>query len=205
VLDMSMKIDEYGSFTMRVYCKTNAFPFGVISFSFLNSSINVRLCYLVFYGQVLRYQRLCIFRKDFADWYKMLAEKLIARGYNRGSLDGQFCKVVDKYSVEFQKWDSPVNTSIWFNQIHNPDLVLPNPQLTQLTQHGPDIPQMTHDNKTNNQPPVEALTTAQIFSATPSASACTLSASASSASGSASGSRLATSSAFAFEKWLCNL
>ena len=88
----------------------------------------------------------------------MLAEELIGRGYNRGSLGSQFCKVVGKYSAEFQKWQVPVNISAWFDQILNPspNTNRPDPQIprhvptspnnnqpdSQITQHGP-----------NNQPP----------------------------------------------------
>ena len=158
VLDMNVKIDEGGSFITKVYCKTDTFPFDVISLPFLDSNINVKLCYLVFYGQILRYQRLCSFRADFEDRSRMLAGELIGRGYNKGSLGSQFCKVVGKYSAEFQKWQVPVNISAWFNQILNPspNTNQPDPQIprhvptspnnnqpnSQITQHGP-----------NNQPP----------------------------------------------------
>ena len=91
----------------------------------------------------------------------MLAEELVGRGYNRGSLRSQFCKVVGKYSAEFQKWQVSVNMSAWFDQILNPspNTNRPDPQIprhvptspnnnqpnSQITQHGP-----------TNQPPTLA-------------------------------------------------
>jgi hypothetical protein len=121
VLDMSVVIDEGNSFITKVYCKTDTFPFDVISLPFLDSNINVKLCYLVFYGQILRYQRLCSYRVDFEDRCRKLAGELIGRSYNKDSLGVQFCKVVGKYSAEFQKWQIPINISTWFNRILNPD------------------------------------------------------------------------------------
>jgi hypothetical protein len=47
------------NYVTKVYCKTDDFPFHIISLPFLESNISNKLCYLVFYGQVLRYQRLC--------------------------------------------------------------------------------------------------------------------------------------------------
>ena len=117
VLDMSVSINRDGSFVTKVYCKTDAFPFGVISLPFLDSNINPRLCYLVFYGQVLRYQRLCSFRGDFEDRVRILADELLNRGYNRRKLGHQFCRVIGKYMAEFQKWQVPINISNWFNHI----------------------------------------------------------------------------------------
>ena len=117
VLDMSVSINRDGSFVTKVYCKTDAFPFDVISLPFLDSNINPRLCYLVFYGQVLRYQRLCSFRGDFEDRVRILADELLNRGYNRGKLGHQFCRVIGKYMAEFQKWQVPINISNWFNHI----------------------------------------------------------------------------------------
>jgi hypothetical protein len=144
VLDMNVKIDEGGSFITKVYCKTDTFPFGVISLPFQDSNINVKLCYLVFYGQILRYQRLFSFRADFEDRSRMLAEELIGRSNNRGSLGSQFCKVVGKYSAEFQKWQVSVNMSAWFDQILNPS--------TNTNQPDPQIPRHVPTSPNNNQP-----------------------------------------------------
>jgi hypothetical protein len=47
VLDMDVNIIE-NRFVTKVYCKTDYFPFDVISLPFLESNINGRLCYLVF-------------------------------------------------------------------------------------------------------------------------------------------------------------
>ena len=116
VLDMEVRI-ESGSISTRVYCKTDKFPFNVISLPFLESNLDSKICYRVFYGQVIRFQRLSTFREHFEGRTKFLADILIARGYRRDYLQKQFCKAVSKYISEFQKWTLPLDISSWFLQI----------------------------------------------------------------------------------------
>ena len=42
---------------------------------------------------------------------------LIARGYNRNRLKNQFSKAVNKYIIEFYKWDVPSDLQLWFDRI----------------------------------------------------------------------------------------
>ena len=116
VLDMVVEIKE-GSIYTKVYCKTDHFPFNVISFPFLDSNIDDKICYRVFYGQILRFQRLSSLKGDFEERAKYLADVLINRGYKVKLLQKQFCKVTEKYRAEFQKWLVPSNSVTWFNQI----------------------------------------------------------------------------------------
>ena len=99
VLDMDVKIVE-GSIVTRVFCKTDMFPFSVISLPFLNSNLDSGLCYRVFYGQVIRFQRLCSFRSGFEERTKFLAGILMQRGYKKGRLQGQFCNKLVVGSME---------------------------------------------------------------------------------------------------------
>ena len=64
VLDMEVNIDN-GVIDTKVYCKTDHFPFDVISLPFLSSNLDNGICYRVFYGQIIRFQRLTSYRKDF--------------------------------------------------------------------------------------------------------------------------------------------
>ena len=116
----------------KVFCKTDLFPFGVISLPFLESNLDRGLCYRVFYGQVIRFQRLCTFRSGFEERTKFLADILILRGYGRKRLGLLFCKAVEKYIGEFQKWALPINFSLWFSSI----LVLNTSSVSQDNQSG---------------------------------------------------------------------
>ena len=116
VLDMEVRL-EGGNVSTRVYCKTDKFPFDVISLPFLESNLDSRICYRVFYGQVVRFQRLSTFREHFEERVKFLADILLARGYKRVFLQRQFCRAVGKYISEFQKWALPLDISAWFLQI----------------------------------------------------------------------------------------
>ena len=119
VLDMVAEIRD-GSVITRVYCKTDHFPFEVITLPFLDSNIDTGICYRVFYGQIIRFQRLSTFRSDFEDRTKFLADILLDRGYEMRLLRRQFCKAIDKYTSEFQKWALPLDLAGWFRQIIRP-------------------------------------------------------------------------------------
>ena len=104
---MVAEIQE-GRIVTKVYCKTDHFPFQVISLPFLDSNLDTNICYRVFYGQVIRFQRLTTFKIDFEDRVKFLATILITRGYKLNLLQKQFCKAVCNYTSEFQKWALPL-------------------------------------------------------------------------------------------------
>ena len=76
MLDMEVKI-ETGNINTKVFCKTDIFPFHVISLPFLESNLDLRICYKVFYGQVVRFQRLCSLLRDFEERTKLLLVTLL--------------------------------------------------------------------------------------------------------------------------------
>ena len=118
VLDMVAEIKEGRIFT-KIYCKTDHFPFEVISLPFLESNLDTNICYNVFYGQIVRFQRLTSLKEDFEARVKFLANILIKRGYNKNFLRKRFTKAIDKYGFEFQKWSLPLDLKSWFFQIVN--------------------------------------------------------------------------------------
>ena len=106
-------------FLLRFFCKTDHFPFNVITLPFLESNLDTRICYNVFYGQVVRIQRLTSLREDFESRVNFLASILIRRGYDKKLLQKQFCRAINKYTAEFQKWSMPLDLRSWFLQIIN--------------------------------------------------------------------------------------
>ena len=116
VLDMVAEIKD-GRISTKVFCKTDHFPFEVISFPFLESNLDTRICYNVFYGQVIRIQRLTSLMEDFEQRVKFLADILIKRGYDSSILQKQFSRAINKYTKEFQKWSIPHDLKYWFSQI----------------------------------------------------------------------------------------
>ena len=116
VLDMQVKL-EGGNIITKVFCKTDVFPFHVISLPFLESNLYSRICYKVFYGQIIRFQRLCNYQNDFEERVRFLLETLLGRGYNFGMLKREFCKSVNKYISEFQRWAIPLDFDKWFINI----------------------------------------------------------------------------------------
>ena len=116
VLDMVVNIQDNNIIT-KVFCKTDFFPFNVISLPFLDSNLDTNVCYRVFYGQIIRFQRLCSNLVDFEERTKFLANILLTRGYNKKLLQKQFCKALEKYIEEFQKWTIPLRFDNWFREI----------------------------------------------------------------------------------------
>ena len=105
--------------TLKYFCRTDHCPFDVISFPFLESNIDESLCYRVYYSQIIRFQRLCTERLDFELRTRHLGLVLKDRGYKLIRLEKEFCKAINKYAREFQKWAIPVNLNNWFKDIFN--------------------------------------------------------------------------------------
>ena len=101
VLDMEVSISDSQCKT-KIFCKTDHFPFDVISFPFLESNIDAGLCYRVFYSQIIRFQRLCSDISDFEQRTKHLGLILKNRGYKHTHLEREFCKAINKYVREFE-------------------------------------------------------------------------------------------------------
>ena len=116
VLDMNVRLLD-GAITTKVYCKADTFPFQVISLPFLESNLDRGVCYRVFYGQMVRFQRLCTYREDFEARARYLLDILRARGYRLDLLGRQFSRAIGKYISDFQRWDIPVNIEGWFRNI----------------------------------------------------------------------------------------
>ena len=113
VLDMNVEIND-GYIRTKVYCKADAFPFRVVTMPFLESNLDKGVCYRVFYGQVVRFQRLCTYKTDFELRTRHLLGLLRDRGYQVGLLGRQFCRAVDKYISDFQRWELPTDIMGWF-------------------------------------------------------------------------------------------
>ena len=113
---MSVEIAD-GSITTKVYCKADSFPFRVISLPYLESNLDRAVCYRVFYGQMVRFQRLCTFREDFEIRARFLLDILKDRGYRLDLLGRQFSRAINKYISDFQRWEIPVNIEGWFRCI----------------------------------------------------------------------------------------
>ena len=57
--------------------------------------------------------------KDFEERKTFLARILIIRGYEKGLSKKQFCKALERYVGEFQKWALPIRFDIWFRDIRS--------------------------------------------------------------------------------------
>ena len=65
-LDLSISVSS-GRFIVKVYCKTDDFNFQVVTMPFLESNIADSICYNVYFGQVLRFLRICTLQEDFVE------------------------------------------------------------------------------------------------------------------------------------------
>ena len=116
VLDMEVKLVN-GNITTKVFCKTDTFPFDVISLPFLETNIVTKICYKVFYGQIVRYQRLCTDISTFEERTKILIDTLINRRYRLDKLQREFCRAIERFISDFQVWSIPLDFKDWFLKI----------------------------------------------------------------------------------------
>ena len=84
-LDVNVLINEEGVIT-NVYNKVDSFDFPVISYTYTSGNIPLDLGYNVFYGQILRYCRICSTRKHFMGRVKHLFHTFQERGYRNTKL-----------------------------------------------------------------------------------------------------------------------
>ena len=122
VLDMCVQVKD-GIFETKVFNKTDGFPFSVVSLPHLGTNMGKDVCYRVFYGEVLRYVRLCSLIGDFEVRVRKTGLMLLARSYEFRGLRSQFSKVLAKYRCEFEKWLIPLDTYGWFRMIIYPSQV----------------------------------------------------------------------------------
>ena len=58
------------------------------------------------------------------DRVRLLGDALMKRGYKVERLGKEFRRVLGTYRTEFERWDIPIDSQIWFNNIFS------NPQIT---------------------------------------------------------------------------
>ena len=96
-LDIRIQIYE-DSIHTNIFNKTDDFNFPVVSFTFPESCVPVKLGYQVFYGQVLRYSFICSNKEFFISHSRKLLNVLLKRGYKKQLLLKYFCKCINKYN-----------------------------------------------------------------------------------------------------------
>ena len=89
-----------------MYCKTDDYDFDVVTLPFLESNVAEEMCYNVYFGQVLRYMRICSKEEDFIGRTKLLSDNLIARSYVRKKLATKLNQVMFRYMKEWSKFGS---------------------------------------------------------------------------------------------------
>lgn len=94
-LDIKIIISGNGV-TTNVFNKTEEFNFPVVSFTYPTSNIPMQLGYNVFYGQILRYSKICSKRDNFLIKTKHLYNILQNRGYKENKLLQFFKKIYIK-------------------------------------------------------------------------------------------------------------
>jgi hypothetical protein len=107
-LDLKVSVIN-NQFRVQVYNKTDDYSFKVITFPYLESNIVTEICYSVFFGEILRYLRICTRLEDFENRAKMLVSLLTQRGYKRSEMSKQFIKLFLRYKSEVQKFPGSIS------------------------------------------------------------------------------------------------
>jgi hypothetical protein len=106
-LDLSISVSE-SSFIIKVYCKTDDYDFTVVTLPFLESNVAEEMCYNVFFGQILRFLRICSKLEDFVVRAKFLADTLVDRMYNKKKLATKLNQVLFRYPKEWNKFEMKI-------------------------------------------------------------------------------------------------
>jgi hypothetical protein len=102
-LDLSVSVVNQ-NFIVKVYCKTDDYEFEVITLPFLESNIASEMCYYVYFGQILRFLRICTRLSDFKERCIFLTRVLQRRGYLFDLLAKKFLQVLFRYKKEVIKF-----------------------------------------------------------------------------------------------------
>jgi hypothetical protein len=106
-LDLSISVSE-SEFVIKVYCKTDDYSFTVVTMPFLESNVAEEMCYNVFFGQVLRFLRICTKLEDFMERAKLLADTLLERKYIKKKLATKLNQVLFRYRKEWNKFETKI-------------------------------------------------------------------------------------------------
>ena len=85
-LDLNIVIKDGGGFITRVFCKQDEFDFPVVQYSFPSGNMPQEIGHNIFYGQILRFARICTKKEDFITSTKKIFDILIERGYKEKPL-----------------------------------------------------------------------------------------------------------------------
>ena len=99
-LDVNVKINENGVST-SIFNEKEQFGFPVVSYTFPCGNIPMQLGYNVFYGQILRYCRICSSKESFVEKCRQLFNIMKNRGYDEYILFKSFKKVfiMDRFNL----------------------------------------------------------------------------------------------------------
>ena len=104
-LDLAVSVRD-GNFETKVYCKTDDYSFQVISLPFLSSSIATEMCYYVYFGQILRFLRICTSLDDFKERSIFLTRLLQSRNYSNSRLASKFNEILHRHIKDWFKFAS---------------------------------------------------------------------------------------------------
>ena len=107
-LDLSVSVVN-SQFQVKVYCKTDDYNFLVITLPFLESNVAVEMCYYVYFGQILRFLRICSRLEDFKERCIFLTRLLQNRGYVNCRLASKFNEVLHHHKKDWTKFREKVN------------------------------------------------------------------------------------------------
>ena len=103
-LDLSVSVVN-SNFHVKVYCKTDDYSFSVITLPFLESNVAIEMCYYVYFGQILRFLRICTCLEDFKERSIFLTWLLQQRGYNNTRLASKFNEVLYRHKKDWFKFN----------------------------------------------------------------------------------------------------
>lgn len=103
-LDLGIQITSTEQLKLNLYNKTDVFNFDVIRYVHSTSNIHSQVAFNTFFGQLVRFARICSHQKDFVCAAHNLINSFISKGYSPNDLDRITAKMFKTYSMLVAKF-----------------------------------------------------------------------------------------------------
>ena len=105
-LNLDITINE-GIFVYKLFDKRDAFPFSIVRMPHMDSNIPESIFYSALVGEFLRIARSTLLLDDFTAKAKVLCQRMLSQGANRGITKRNLHKIISRHTADFSRFQIP--------------------------------------------------------------------------------------------------
>ena len=102
-LNLDITINE-GIFVYKLFDKRDAFPFSIVRMPHMDSNIPESIFYSALVGEFLRIARSTLLLDDFKGKAKVLCQRMLSQGANRGITKRNLQKIISRHPADFSRF-----------------------------------------------------------------------------------------------------